>query len=62
MTGKIKKIIGFNGELYFDTEKPDGTIVKLADHSKPHQLGWWHSVKLEDSIEEIYKWYVDGKG
>lgn len=55
----IKSIIGFNGELSFNTEKPDGTIKKLTDPSKLHALGWKHKVDLQDGLSEIYKWYLN---
>ena len=54
----IKNIIGFNGELYFNTQKPDGTMVKLTDPSKLHNLGWKHKVDLEDGIKKMYAWYT----
>jgi len=54
----IKETIGFKGELYFNTDKPDGTMVKLTDPSKLHALGWRHKVELEDGIREMYKWYL----
>lgn len=54
----IKKIISFNGELYFNTDKPDGTMKKLTDVSKLHELGWKYSVELKEGIEKIYQWYV----
>jgi len=57
----IKSIIGFKGELYFNTEKPDGTMVKLTDPSKLHSLGWKHKMELKDGIEIIYKWYLNSK-
>ena len=57
----IKKIIGFKGELIFNTEKPDGTMVKLTDSSKLHSLGWKHKVELEDGIKTMYNWYLDNK-
>ena len=41
----IKKIIGFNGKLVFNTQKPDGTMVKLTDPTKLHSLGWKHKVE-----------------
>ncbi|MDX1902690.1 MAG: GDP-L-fucose synthase [Thermonemataceae bacterium] len=46
----IKKIVGFEGELHFDTSKPDGTPRKLLDVSKLHQLGWKHQIALEEGI------------
>ena len=57
----IKEIIGFKGELVFNTDKPDGTMVKLTDPSKLHSLGWKHKVELEDGIRTMYKWYLDNK-
>jgi len=54
----IKKIVGYGGELYFDTSKPDGTMVKLTDPSKLHSLGWRHKVELEEGIKKVYEWYL----
>jgi len=54
-----KEIIGFKGELTFNTDKPDGTMIKLTDVSKLHSLGWEHKVKLEDGIKTIYQWYLN---
>ncbi len=57
----IKDIVGFNGEFYFNTQKPDGTMKKLTDPSKLHSLGWRHRVELEEGIEKMYVWYRRGK-
>jgi GDP-L-fucose synthase len=54
----IKDIVGYEGELYFNTSKPDGTMVKLTNPSKLHNLGWRHKVKLEDGIKKVYEWYL----
>ncbi len=54
----IKKIVGYEGELYFDESKPDGTMIKLTDPSKLHELGWKHKVELEEGIERVYRWYL----
>ncbi|KAG4069376.1 hypothetical protein HA402_012229 [Bradysia odoriphaga] len=51
----IKKIVGFNGELVFDTSKPDGTPRKLMDVSKLHSYGWKASLGLEDGITKVYE-------
>lgn len=51
----IKKIIGFKGELIFDTSKPDGTPRKLMDVSKLHSLGWKHTTELEAGIHLAYE-------
>ena len=54
----IKNIIGFKGELYFNIEKPDGTMKKLTDVSKLNSLGWKYKMDLESGIKEMYKWYL----
>lgn len=55
----IKEIVGYKGELVFDTTKPDGTMVKLTDPSKIHSLGWKHRVELDEGIKTVYEWYVN---
>lgn len=57
----IKTIIGYEGSFTFNTEKPDGTMVKLTDPSKLHSLGWKHKVELEDGIRTMYEWYLKSK-
>ncbi len=54
----IKDLIGFQGDLYFNTDKPDGTMKKLTDPSKLHALGWHHKVELKEGIERMYRWYT----
>ncbi len=54
----IKKTIGFKGELYFNTEKPDGTMRKLTDPGKLQGLGWKHRIEIEEGIKVLYDWYV----
>ena len=51
----IKKITGYQGELVYDTSKPDGTPRKLMDVSKLHALGWKASINLEEGIREVYE-------
>jgi GDP-L-fucose synthase len=53
----IKEIIGFKGELFFNANKPDGTLRKLTDVSKLNALGWKHRMNLENGIKEMYDWY-----
>ena len=53
----IKDIIGFDGKLVYNTEKPDGTLRKLTDVSKLNSLGWKHKMDLENGIKEMYEWY-----
>ncbi len=54
----IRDIVGFEGELYFNADKPDGTMKKLTDVSKLHRLGWKHTVELRDGIGAMYRWYL----
>ena len=54
----IQKTIGYEGKLYFNTQKPDGTMIKLTDPSKLHSLGWKHKVELKDGIDQMYQWYL----
>ncbi|MGB4774254.1 MAG: GDP-L-fucose synthase [Daejeonella sp.] len=51
----IKDIIGFRGDLIFDTTKPDGTPRKLMDVSKLHALGWKHHIELPEGIKLAYQ-------
>jgi len=51
----VKKIIGYEGKIRFDTSKPDGTPRKLLDVTKIHNLGWKHKVELEEGIKVTYK-------
>ncbi|RZJ74130.1 MAG: GDP-L-fucose synthase, partial [Flavobacterium sp.] len=51
----IKDVLGFEGELVFDTTKPDGTPRKLMDVSKLHNLGWKHQIELKEGIELAYQ-------
>lgn len=57
----IKSIVGFKGSLFFNSDKPDGTMKKLTDPSKLHGLGWKHSVELEEGITKVYNWYSENK-
>ena len=50
----IKDIVGFTGELNWNTEKPDGTPRKLMDVSRLHNLGWKHKIDLREGITSVY--------
>jgi GDP-L-fucose synthase len=54
----IKQVVGFEGELVFDTEKPDGTPRKLLDVNKLRALGWEPKYSLEDGLRHAYDWFV----
>jgi len=55
----IQEIVGYSGEIVWDTSKPDGTPQKLLDVSRINQLGWEPSIDLRSGLEQTYKWYVD---
>lgn len=55
----IQKITGHQGEIIWDSSKPDGTPRKLMDVSKMHELGWKHQVDLEKGIQITYDWFLE---
>lgn len=59
LAGLVKNIVGFEGELMFDTSKPDGTPRKLMDVNKLHNLGWKHHTSLEEGILSAYNDFTD---
>lgn len=54
----IVKEIGFKGELRWDSSKPDGTMRKLTDVTKLHNLGWHHKIEIDEGIHRMYEWYL----
>ena len=55
----VVKAVGFEGEVFFDANKPDGTMRKLIDVSKLHSLGWTHKVEIEDGVQKLFDWYKE---
>ena len=55
----VKEVIGFEGEIVFDTSKPDGTPRKLMDVSKLEKLGWKYAIALKDGIMAVYNQVED---
>jgi GDP-L-fucose synthase len=55
----IQKVIGHQGEIIWDSNKPDGTPRKLLDTSKLSKIGWKYSTELEIGIEKTYKWFLN---
>jgi GDP-L-fucose synthase len=58
LAGLIAKRAGYQGEFVFNVDKPDGTMRKLIDPSRLHQLGWRHKIDIEEGIEKLYEWYL----
>ena len=55
----VKEVVGFDGELVFNTEMPDGTPRKLTTVDKLHGLGWKHKVSLDKGIRLAYNWFLE---
>lgn len=55
LTELVAEVVGFDGEIHWDTSKPDGTPRKLMDVSKLHEAGWRHTVELREGIELAYQ-------
>lgn len=55
----IQKVVGYQGEIKWNTEKPDGTPRKLMDVSKLHALGWKHTIDLEEGITKTYQDFLE---
>ena len=55
----VGEIVGFVGDIEYDTSKPDGTPRKLVDVSKITSLGWRGSISLREGIEQTYQWYLE---
>ena len=54
----IKETVGYKGAIEFDSSKPDGTMKKLTDPTKLHNLGWKHTVSLEKGVKMMYEHYL----
>ncbi len=57
LASTVKEVTGFNGDIVYDSSKPDGTPRKLLDVSKIHALGWQHRISLKDGLEKAYAWF-----
>mgnify|MGYP000915755590 FL=1 len=55
---EIASVVGFEGSLNYDTEKPDGASRRLVDSTRIHELGWRHKVTLREGIERSYRYFI----
>jgi GDP-L-fucose synthase len=53
--------VGYQGELTFNTSKPNGTPRKLLDNSRIQNLGWKAKIELESGIADTYNWFLNNK-
>ena len=56
---EVVAVVGFEGQLQFDTSKPDGTPQKLLDVSKANALGWKAEIALRPGIQDAYNWFLE---
>ena len=55
----VKQVVGYEGEIVWNREMPDGTPRKLTDVNKIHALGWHHRIELEEGIGLAYNWFKE---
>ncbi len=55
----IKEVVGFKGDIQFDSSKPDGTPRKLMDSSRLHSLGWKHKMSLKEGLRKTYLFFLE---
>ena len=55
----VKSTVGYQGEIVWNGEMPDGTPRKLTDVTKLHKLGWHHKIELQDGVKLAYQWFVE---
>ena len=58
----VAEVVGFTGELVFDSSKPDGTPRKLLDTSRLAALGWQPEIDLKTGLRKTYQWYLENRG
>lgn len=57
----VKTVVGFQGDIVFDSSKPDGTPRKLLDVAKLANCGWHHSIALDEGLKTTYRWFLDNE-
>lgn len=55
----VKKVVGYQGEIIWNHDMPDGTPRKLTDVTKLHELGWQHKVELDEGVKLAYEWFKE---
>ena len=59
LAGKLCEVVGYTGQLMFDTTKPDGMPRKLLDSSRILQLGWQPTIPLDQGLSQTHRWFLD---
>lgn len=57
----IQKVVGYEGELFFDTSKPDGMFRKVLDVTNFNELGWESKISLEEGLKLTYDWFLENE-
>ena len=57
----VARVVGFEGEIAFDTSKPDGTPRKLQDVSRLRDMGWTAQIDLEQGVRDTYQWFLENQ-
>lgn len=57
----VRDVVGYSGEIVWNTTRPEGTPQKLLDVSRVHSLGWHHTIELHDGLAQTYNWFVGNK-
>ena len=61
LAGLVGEAVGYQGEIVYDSSKPDGTPRKLVDTSKINGLGWQAGISLQEGIKSTYQWFLDNE-
>ena len=59
MVETVTKVVGFEGEIIFDSTKPDGAPRKLMSVDRLKSLGWEYSVTLDNGLKQAYQWFIE---
>lgn len=62
LASTVQRVVGYQGEIVWNEDMPDGTPRKLTDVTKLHELGWTHKVTLEEGVRLAYKWFCENAG
>lgn len=57
----LRTVVGFEGHITFETDRPDGTPRKLLNVTNINALGWKSKIELEDGLKQYYRWYLENK-
>ena len=58
----VSEVVGFKGNIVFDSSKPDGTPRKLMDVSRLESMGWEARISLREGLQHSYHWFLNNQG